>query len=249
MPAKGPRPTALITGGTTGIGLATAQVLHARGFSVMITGRNPATLAAAKDVLPADVAVVRADAGSMADIQRVADEARQRFTTLGVVFLNAGIGRLVPFQDVDEATYDEHFDVNIKSAFFTLQKVLPLLGAGSSVVFNGALGARKGLQNWSVYSATKGALTSMTRALSVELAPQGVRVNVITAGPIDTPAMDRLGLPPDQLDGFRKAIADNTPLGRYGTSEEVAELVAFLASPAAGYITGADFVIDGGLSA
>ena len=154
----------------------------------------------------------------------------------------------MPMQDVDEATYDEHFDVNVKGAFFTLQKVLPLLGAGSSVIFNGAVGARKGLPQWSVYSATKGALTSMTRALSSELAPRGIRVNIITPGPIDTPALGKLGLPPGQLDEFKKAATGGAPMGRIGTSDEVAQVVAFLASPAASYITGADIVVDGGLS-
>jgi len=249
MTEQGPYPTSLITGGTTGIGLATAKLLHARGFGVLVTGRNPHTLDAARAELPGDVAVIQADARSLADAERVADEAKRRFGTLGVVFLNAGIGQLIPLQDMDEATYDDHFDTNVKGAFFTLQKVLPLLGAGSSVIFNGAVSTRKGIPAWSVYSATRGALTAMSRALSVELAPRGIRVNVLTIGPTDTPAIDKLGLTDDQLEGHRKQISAVVPMGRYGTSEEVARVVDFLASPAAGFITGSDLVVDGGFTA
>lgn len=243
-------PAALITGGTTGIGLATARVLHGQGFAVLVTGQNPDTIAAAQRTLPDGIVVLRADARSLADAERVAAEIQQRFDRLDLVFLNAGIGRFSQLEAVDESFYDEHFDINVKGQVFTLQKVLPLLRPGSSVVINGALGAAaKGLPDWSIYSATKGALLSLARALAVELAPRGIRVNAVTPGPIDTPAMGKLGLPDETLGAFKESIAKRVPLGRFGRDEEVANTVAFLASPAAGFITGANIFIDGGLAA
>jgi NAD(P)-dependent dehydrogenase (short-subunit alcohol dehydrogenase family) len=249
MTTPSSRPVAVITGGTTGIGLATARVFHAQGFTVLVTGQNPDTLAAAQCALPDDVVVFRADARSITDADRVADELRQRFGKVDVAFLNAGIGRMLPLEAIDEAFYDEHFDINVKGQFFTLQKILPLLGKGSSVIFNGALGAERGLANWSVYGGTKGALLSMVRALSVELAPRGIRVNAVSPGPIETPAFSKLGLPAEMLRALKQGVAARAPLGRFGSDEEVARTVAFLASPAASYITGINLPVDGGLSA
>lgn len=243
------RPAALITGGTTGIGLATARVLHAQGFAVLVTGQNPDTLTAAQRALSDDVVVFRADARLVADAERVAAELRQRFGKVDVAFLNAGVGRMLPLEAIDEATYDDHFDTNVKGQFFTLQKILPLLGKDSSVIFTGANAATKGTPNWSVYTGTKGALLSMVRALSVELAPRGIRVNMMTPGPIDTPAFGKLGLPAEALGTFRESIAARVPLGRFGSDEEIAHMVAFLASSAASYITGTNIVVDGGLDA
>jgi NAD(P)-dependent dehydrogenase (short-subunit alcohol dehydrogenase family) len=241
--------TALITGGTTGIGLATARVLHSEGFAVVATGRNPETLAAARHELPEDVVMRRADARDPADTEALGAEIEDRFGRLDLLFLNAGVGRFAPFGTVDETFYDEHFDVNVKGQLFTLRRVLPLLGRGSAVIFNSALGAEIGQADWSVYSATKGALNSLVRTLSVELAPRGIRVNAVSPGPVDTPAITKVGLPSAALDGFRTAMSTRIPLGRFGSGEEVARTVAFLASPAAGFITGANLFVDGGLAA
>jgi NAD(P)-dependent dehydrogenase (short-subunit alcohol dehydrogenase family) len=246
MTTSNARPVALITGGTTGIGLATAQLLHEGGWAVMVTGRNPETLASAERALPKDVVVLRADARSLAHADRVAAELRQHFGKVDFAFLNAGVFRIVPFEAVDEATYDETFDVNVKGQFFTLQKILPLLGPGSSVVFTAALGAHRVLPGWPVYSATKGALLSLTRALAADLALRKIRVNVITPGPIETPAIEKLGLPAAELGGFREHLQRRVPVGRFGTAEEVARTAAFLASPAAAYINGAELIVDGG---
>ena len=244
-----PRRAALITGGTSGIGLATARVLHADGYEVIVTGRDPRTIAAAKLTLPEEVVVLRADARVLADADTVAEQARIRFGKLDLVFLNAGVGRIAPIEASDEALFDEHFDTNLKGQFFTLHRVLPLLGRGSAVIFNSALGASVAIPNWSVYAATKGALLALMHALAAELAPVGIRVNAVSPGPVDTPALDKLGLAAEALEGVRTGLSARIPAGRLGSDEEVARTVAFLGSPAASFINGVNLTVDGGLSA
>jgi NAD(P)-dependent dehydrogenase (short-subunit alcohol dehydrogenase family) len=243
------RSAAVITGGTTGIGFATARILHEQGFAVVVTGQNPETIAAAKRTLPGDVTVLRADSRVLVDAEYLAEEVKQRFGRLDAIFLNAGIGKMLPIEAVDESDFDDHFNTNVKGQYFTLQKMLPLLKNGASIVFNSAIGTRKGLPNWSVYTATKGALLALVPPLAVELAPRGIRVNAIVPGPIETPAFSKLGLPQDVLQGFADSLPSRVPLARAGTGEEVARLVAFLMSSAASYITGASFPIDGGMGA
>ena len=241
-------PVALVTGGTTGIGLATAQVLHKRGYAVMVTGRNPDTLAAARQALPDDVVAFRADARSVADADAVAAELSRRFGKLDLAFLNAGVTRLVPLEALDEETYDWHFDTNLKGQVFLLQKVLPLLGRGSSVVLTSSTGSDRGNPGMAVYAATKGAQLSLMRTLAVELAPRGIRVNAVSPGPIETPMMTKLGMPADMLDDFKVSFAARIPTGRFGTPEEIGNAVAFLGSAEASFITGANLVVDGGRS-
>jgi NAD(P)-dependent dehydrogenase (short-subunit alcohol dehydrogenase family) len=165
------------------------------------------------------------------------------------VVLNAGSGRMLPIEAVDEATYDEHFDVNVKGQFFTLQKTLPLMAPGASVVFIASVGSHVGGPNFSVYTGTKGALRAMVRALAVELAPRTIRVNSVSPGPIDNAAFVKLGLSPAELYQFKALLPQRVPLRRFGLEEEIAHAVAFLASPEASYITGEDIRVDGGLAA
>ena len=242
------RPVALITGGTTGIGFATARLLHEQGFSVVTTGQHAERIAAAKDGLPKEVLVLRADLRVMSDTEVVADTVRTRFGRLDALFLNAGVGPMQPVEAVTEAAFDDNFAVNVKGQFFTLQKVLPLMGEGASVVLMSALGIYLGVPNYSVGTATRGAMMAMVAPLAVELAPRRIRVNAVLPGAIETPAFAKLGLSPDQLATLGEWIRPRLLVGRTGASEDVAQLVAFLMSPAAAYINGACINIDGGMA-
>jgi NAD(P)-dependent dehydrogenase (short-subunit alcohol dehydrogenase family) len=240
---------ALVTGGTSGIGLATVRALHNEGYRVVLTGQSPERLEAAKKILPENVLVLRADSRSTADAEQIAAVIGDKFGRLDAAFLNAGIGQMLPFEAVNESTYNDHFDTNVKGPYFMLQKILHLFDASGSVVFTSALGASKGTPNWSLYSATKGALNALVRALAVELGPRRIRVNSISPGPIDTPAFSKLGLLPESVEQFKTAVTGQAPLRRIGSGADVAHLVTFLASQNSSYITGVDIAIDGGLLA
>jgi len=239
---------ALVTGGTTGIGRSTAELLHAAGARVAITGQNPDTLAAASRELPSDVLVLRSDARSLADATELAAELERRFGKLDVVFLNAGIAQLAPFEAVDEAFYEEHMDVNVKGVVFTLQKLLPLLRPGASIIVNTSVADQRAAPGLSIYSASKGAVAALVRALAVELAPRGVRVNSVCPATILTPIQQKFGLPADVAQATAQKYTARIPLGRFGAAAEVARAVLFLASASASYVTGTELVVDGGLA-
>lgn len=241
------KPVALITGGTTGIGFATARLLHERGYSVLATGQNPDTVAAAKKALPGDVVIVRSDSRSISEITQLSEELKDRFGKVDFAYFNAGVSRMIPIEQVDEAFFDDHFGTNVRGQFFTLQKILPLFVNGGSALFTTSVGAKRGVASYAVALATRGAITSLVPSLAVELAPRGIRVNAIRPGTIDTLAFDKLGLPAEALAGFRQMIPQRVPAGRFGTTEEIAEVAAFIASPAASYINGATIDVDGGL--
>jgi len=239
---------ALVTGGTTGIGRATAELLHQQGAHVIITGQNPDSLAAARRELPPEIAVLRADARSVADATLLAGEVEQRFGRLDILFLNAGIAQLAPLAAVTESFYDEHMNVNVKGVVFTLQKLLPLLGSGASVIVNTSVAGLRAAPMMSIYSASKGAVAALVRCLAVELAPRGIRVNALCPATIVTPIQAKFGLAPEVAAASAQQYTARIPQNRFGSAEEVANAVLFLASPAASYITGVELPVDGGLS-
>jgi NAD(P)-dependent dehydrogenase (short-subunit alcohol dehydrogenase family) len=238
--------TILITGGTTGIGLATAQLLSADGAKVIVTGRNPETLAAAKKVLT-DAMVLPSDASDLAAALALGGEVKKYVDHLDGVFLNAGIGSFAPIEAVKPKNYDDMFNVNVRGLYFQLQSLLPLLGNPSSVVFTSSIAGSGAIANASIYSATKAAVISLGKTLAVELAARGVRVNVLSPGPIDTPIISKLGLPPDQQKGFEESIVAKSLFKRMGTSDEVARAARFLLSEESSNITGTELIIDGGV--
>ncbi|QIS20961.1 SDR family NAD(P)-dependent oxidoreductase [Nocardia terpenica] len=227
--------TALITGGTSGIGKATAELLHSRGYRVMVTGLGDIEHRG----LPADVLAVQADTGSLTDIDRAVARAREHLGSVDLLYLNAGISRPGPIESIDEAAFDALFAVNVKGGFFTLQKTLPLLHEGASVVFT--VGAGEGLG--SAMTAAKGALLPLVRSLALELAPRRIRVNAVSPGLINTPAYRKMGVSEETIESW----GDSVPLGRVGAPADIAEAVAFLASDAAGYITGDNLIVSGGI--
>lgn len=241
-------PTALITGGTSGIGRATAELLHERGYRIALTGQSAQSVARARAELPGDVLVLQADSRSLDETQRALDDVGARFGELTTLFVNAGISRPTPLGTVDEPSWNEVFDINTKGSFFAAQSALPLLVDGASIVFTVGLGATPpfGIAGGSVTAASRGALLAMVPSLALELAPRGIRVNAVSPGAIETPIWARSGAAPETVAAMKRQIAERTPLGRFGTAREIAETVAFLASDGAAYLTGQNIVVAGG---
>jgi NAD(P)-dependent dehydrogenase (short-subunit alcohol dehydrogenase family) len=239
--------TILITGGTTGIGLATAQLLSAEGARIIVTGRNPVTLAEARKQLPASVVVIKSDSGSLLDAQALGAEVKKHTAHLDGAFLNAGVAQFAPLEAVTPQQHDDMFNVNVRGVFFQLQSLLPLLANPSSVVFNASIAAELALATASVYSATKAAVVSLGKTLAVELAPRGIRVNTFSPGPIRTPIYDKLGFPAEAQKGFEDQMASQSLFKRFGTADEVAKLARFLLSAESSYIVGENITIDGGV--
>ena len=237
----------LITGGTTGIGKASARLFHEAGARVFATGRNPETLATAKKELPAGVTVLQADSSSLEDLDRLIASIKRQAGRLDVLFINAGIAPVAPVESAGETHWDSIMNVNLKGPFFLVQKALPLMSAGSSILFTTSIVNRKAFPGFGAYSASKAGLAGLARVIAAELAPKGIRVNCISPGPIETPIFGKMGLPQEALDQFGQGISRAVPLQRFGKDEEIAKAALFLASDAASFITAEEVVVDGGL--
>jgi NAD(P)-dependent dehydrogenase (short-subunit alcohol dehydrogenase family) len=238
---------ALITGGTTGIGLETAKQFIAEGARVAITGTNPKTLAAAREELGENVLVLASDASSVEAQKALAEEIGKSFGKLDILFLNAGAVEMRPLEGFDEGAFDRSFALNVKGPYFLIQSLVPYFANPASIILNGSVNAHIGMANTSVYGATKAALISLTRTLSGELIGRGVRVNAISPGPISTPLYGKLGFSETDLKTVATSIQGMVPAGRFGDVSEVAKTAVFLASDEAKYIVGAEIQIDGGM--
>src|SRR5258708_3121337 len=237
---------ALVTGGTSGIGLATAQRLANEGATVVVTGRRQPELEAAGRTVGHGAVGVRGDIGNLADLDRLVAAIKERHGRLDILFANAGSGHLLPVGAITEEHVDETFRVNVKGTLFTVQKALPLMPDGSAIVINGPLAASKGMPAFSVYAASKAALRSFARGWTTDLQARRIRVNVVAPGTIITPGYKAGGLTDEQIEGFKAMASAAAPLGRTGTEDEVAKAVSFLASDDASYITGVELFVDGG---
>ena len=240
--------TALITGGTTGIGMATAKLFIREGARVAVTGQDPERVRQAGIELGDGALALRADVASRADMLAAAARLKEDFGTLDIVFANAGIAQPMPFSDVDEQNIDNQIGVNFKGVIYTVQSMLPLMNNPSSIVLTSTTMIEKGIAGMSVYSATKAAVRSLARTLSAEFAPRGVRVNVISPGLVDTPIYGKLGLPPEAVKAWAEQLLATVPAGRFGQADEVARAVLFLASDDSSYMMGENLLFDGGVA-
>ena len=239
---------AVVTGGNSGIGFTTAKIFAEEGAEVIITGRNQESLDKAVAELGGKVTAIKSDAAQLADIKKLAAELESQGKRVDVLFLNAGIAKLAPIEQTDEALYDQTFDINVKGLYFTIKHLLPLMDEGTSIVINASINAYIGMPNSSVYAASKAAVISMARTLSGELVDRGIRVNVVSPGPINTPIFSKMGMSDEQMEATASSIQQQIPMGRFGRPEEIAQAALFLASSDSSFVIGAELIADGGMS-
>lgn len=238
--------TVLITGGTSGIGYAAAELFKSEGARVAISGQDEARLAAAAESLGSDVVALRAEMSSVEQISAMLDQVEVAFGGLDVIFVNAGVTWPATLDAVDEAHFDGQMAINLKGPFFTVQRAAPLLRDGASVILTTSCLDQMGLIGMSVYSASKAALRSLARTFSAELAPRGIRVNAIAPGPVNTPIYTKLGMNTEQLEAFATELKQKIPLHRFGEPSEIAKAALFLASSDSSFMLGGEIAVDGG---
>ncbi|QDL06757.1 oxidoreductase [Brasilonema octagenarum UFV-E1] len=242
------RKVALITGGNSGIGLATAKQFVAEGAYVYITGRRQVELDAAVEAIGKNVTAVQSDVSNLADLDRLFATIKQEQGHLDIIFANAGGGQIAPLGAITEEHFDKTFNINVKGLLFTVQKALPLLPEGASIVLNASTTSIKGTPAFSVYSATKAAVRSFARNWILDLKERKIRVNAISPGVVPTPGYNLMGLSEEQVQGFVASQADNIPLGRVGRPDEIAKAVVFLASDDSSFVNGIELFVDGGMA-
>ena len=237
---------AIVTGGNSGIGYASAQKLKEKGATVIITGRSAERVQQAAGEL--GVKGVVADVSSIKAIDELAEQVKADYGTVDILFVNAGIFQPAPVGQVSEEMFDHQMGINFKGAVFTIEKFLPILNEGASIINLSSVNAYTGMPNTAVYAASKAALNSYTRTAATELAPRKIRINAVNPGPVSTPIFGKTGMPEEQMNGFAQAMQERIPLKRFGQPEDIANLVAFLASDEASFITGGEYNIDGGIN-
>lgn len=237
---------AVVTGGSAGMGLATAKLFSEEGANVIITGRDPAALATAVQVIGHNVEAFRSDISNLAEIEALRAHVEDRYGRVDIIFANAGTARPEPFEHVSEYNFDFGVDTNLKGTFFTVQQLISLMTAGGSIVLNSSIQSSKGWSGFTVYAATKAAIRSLARTLTAELSTKGIRVNAVAPGFIDTDLIRKVGLSEDAIEQINQQAHAQIPMHRSGSAEEVAKVVLFLASDDAAYISGVELTVDGG---
>ena len=239
---------AVITGGNSGIGLATAKLFRDEGATVVITGRRMEAVEAAVKEIGGKTFGFTSDTSDLKAIRDLYSIVSSQVGKIDILFLNAGMAKFGPVDSVDEATFDEMLNVNLKGLFFNIQHALPVLNDHASIVLNTTVGDQKGFPGTSVYSATKAAVRSLARTLSAELVHRGIRVNAVAPGPIETPLFGKLGVPAEGIPGMMEGFREVVPMKRFGRAEEVAKAALFLGSEDSSYVLGAELMVDGGMT-
>jgi NAD(P)-dependent dehydrogenase (short-subunit alcohol dehydrogenase family) len=237
---------AVITGGNSGIGYATAELFLKEGAKVIITGRRKAAVEEAAQQLGKGAHGVVSDAGSMSDLLALDKKIAVISPSIDIMFVNAGVGLFAPFEQTSEEIFDANLDINFKGAFFTVQKLLPFMNAGGSIILNSTILVHSGLENTAAYSASKGAVLSLGKTLAIELAARNIRVNSISPGPIYTPIYSKMGMPEEALQEFAASVQQKIPLKRFGQATDIASAALFLASDESLFMTGSEITVDGG---
>ena len=239
---------AVITGGNSGIGLATAHELKQQGARIVIIGRKPEAVATAAQEIGGDTIGLVADVSRVADLEKAFQAVKEKAGRIDILFANAGVAKFAPLAESSEALFDEMFDANVKGVYFTIKHALPLLSDGAAVVLTSSTVAHFGMPGASIYASGKAALNNLAKTLALELAGRKIRVNVVSPGPVATPIFGKMGLPEDAQKEIGENILAQVPLARFAEAGEIAKAVAYLASPDAAYVTGTELLIDGGMA-